>query len=570
MPRWRPGCAASGPRAADPAAADTGFVLTIVLGWVLPLVWGGVIGYLTNALAIRMLFRPLTRKYLFGIPVPLTPGIIPRRRGELARSIGRMVSRDLLSAETLRDRLGSEAFERALEAQFRSVREAVARRPLADLAAAVGGRRDAREEAAAATGAPMDWPQLVRRLLEQMLGRLVGSRAFIYGVRSLVARLVDDLGARRLRDLVTAEQLTRLVAGGVLPALTGAAVRAQVAAAVRRWLRRRREENTPLNRLLTAETVDLLAALLQRNLPALLEALFAWLRGPEMRRQLEVRGRALLRDILDKLNVMQRMFVTVAQYDASLNERMPEIVTDVIDRAEAAAATGAVQEQIVAAAHRALTRWGERGVRELTGDTAAQLDDLVDHLLRRVFDALAGGDGAAPSPLVQAVEGWYREQEAAPVAELAARYLGVQPAAVADALSNLLLAALARPETAARLAEQIPGMVSGALGDAAAAGSATVQDVVSLAPDTARELDRFLARRSIAFLCDRLPSILATVDVEAMVIARVDALDARSVEQLLLTVMARHLKWVKLFGAVIGAAIGVLMIVLQAVGPAVS
>jgi uncharacterized membrane protein YheB (UPF0754 family) len=545
-------------------------VLTIILNWVLPLVWGGLIGYLTNALAIRMLFRPLTRKYLFGIPVPLTPGIIPRRRGELARSIGRMVARDLLSTETLRERLDSEAFGRALQEQFRNVREAIARKPLADLAAAVGGAGSV-PGPAGQTGAPIDWPELVRRILEQMLRRLVGSRAFIYGVRSLVERLVDDLGARRLRDLVTADQLARLVAGGVLPALTGSPVRVQVGNAVRHWLQRRRQENTPLHRLLTPDTVELLVALLQRNLPALLEALFAWLRGPEMRRQLEVRGRALVRDILDKLNVMQKMFVTVGQYDESLNQRMPAIVTDVIEQAETAAATGAVQEQIVAAARRAVTRWGERGLREVTGDTAEQLDELVEHLVHRVFDALAGaGAGAETSPVVRAVEGWYREQEAVTVAELAARYLGVQPAAVADVLSNLLLSALATPETAVRLAEQIPGMVSGALGDAAAAGSATVQDVVSLAPDTALELDRFLARRSIAFLSERLPSVMATVDVESMVVARVEALDPHSVEQLLLTVMARHLKWVKLFGAVIGAAIGVLMIVLQAVGPAAS
>ena len=545
-------------------------MLTIILNWVLPLVWGGLIGYLTNALAIRMLFRPLTRKYLFGLPVPLTPGIIPRRRGELARSIGRMVARDLLSTETLRARLDSEAFGRALQEQFRNVREAIARKPLADLAAAVGGAGSV-PGPAGQTGAPIDWPELVRRILEQMLRRLVGSRAFIYGVRSLVERLVDDLGARRLRDLVTADQLARLVAGGVLPALTGSPVRVQVGNAVRHWLQRRRQENTPLHRLLTPDTVELLVALLQRNLPALLEALFAWLRGPEMRRQLEVRGRALVRDILDKLNVMQKMFVTVGQYDESLNQRMPAIVTDVIEQAETAAAAGAVQEQIVAEARRALIRWGERGVREVTGDTAEQLDELVEHLVHRVFDALAGaGAGAETSPVVRAVEGWYREQEAVTVAELAARYLGVQPAAVADVLSNLLLSALATPETAVRLAEQIPGMVSGALGDAAAAGSATVQDVVSLAPDTALELDRFLARRSIAFLSERLPSVMATVDVESMVVARVEALDPHSVEQLLLTVMARHLKWVKLFGAVIGAAIGVLMIVLQAVGPAAS
>lgn len=42
---------------------------------------GGFIGYITNALDIRMLFRPHSPKYVFGIHVPFTPGIIPKEKG---------------------------------------------------------------------------------------------------------------------------------------------------------------------------------------------------------------------------------------------------------------------------------------------------------------------------------------------------------------------------------------------------------------------------------------------------------------------------------------------------------
>jgi uncharacterized membrane protein YheB (UPF0754 family) len=43
----------------------------------LPPLLGAIIGYVTNALAIRMLFRPL-REYRIGpFRVPFTPGIIP-------------------------------------------------------------------------------------------------------------------------------------------------------------------------------------------------------------------------------------------------------------------------------------------------------------------------------------------------------------------------------------------------------------------------------------------------------------------------------------------------------------
>ena len=45
---------------------------------------GGVIGYITNDIAIRMLFRPHTAKYLFGVHIPFTPGIIPKEKGRIS------------------------------------------------------------------------------------------------------------------------------------------------------------------------------------------------------------------------------------------------------------------------------------------------------------------------------------------------------------------------------------------------------------------------------------------------------------------------------------------------------
>lgn len=39
---------------------------------------GGVIGYITNSLAIRMLFRPHYKKRMFGKRIPFTSGIIPK------------------------------------------------------------------------------------------------------------------------------------------------------------------------------------------------------------------------------------------------------------------------------------------------------------------------------------------------------------------------------------------------------------------------------------------------------------------------------------------------------------
>lgn len=67
---------------------------------VAPLI-GGVIGYITNDIAIRMLFRPHKPKYLMGIHVPFTPGIIPKEKGRIAEAIGGVISENLMNKEVL-------------------------------------------------------------------------------------------------------------------------------------------------------------------------------------------------------------------------------------------------------------------------------------------------------------------------------------------------------------------------------------------------------------------------------------------------------------------------------------
>ena len=72
-----------------------------------PLV-GGAIGYLTNFIAIKMLFHPHKAMYIGRRRVPLTPGLIPKEQASIAKSIGEVISRELLDADTLRGVLTSE------------------------------------------------------------------------------------------------------------------------------------------------------------------------------------------------------------------------------------------------------------------------------------------------------------------------------------------------------------------------------------------------------------------------------------------------------------------------------
>src|SRR5690606_6966906 len=79
------------------------------------MVIGAIIGGVTNHLAIKMLFRPYKAVYIGGKRLPFTPGLIPRRRDELAYQMGRTVVEHLLTPESLKNKLRDESFVSTIE-----------------------------------------------------------------------------------------------------------------------------------------------------------------------------------------------------------------------------------------------------------------------------------------------------------------------------------------------------------------------------------------------------------------------------------------------------------------------
>ncbi|TVP66269.1 MAG: DUF445 family protein [Nodularia sp. (in: Bacteria)] len=71
--------------------------------YLLPPVLGGIIGYFTNDIAIKMLFRPYKAIYLAGRKVPFTPGLIPRNQERLAKNISNTIMGSLLTPGELQN-----------------------------------------------------------------------------------------------------------------------------------------------------------------------------------------------------------------------------------------------------------------------------------------------------------------------------------------------------------------------------------------------------------------------------------------------------------------------------------
>lgn len=201
-----------------------------ILHYAMPPVVGGVIGYFTNDLAIKMLFRPREPLFLFGRQLPMTPGMIPKNKSRLAAGIAAMVSRKLMSAEVLAGALLSDSMIERVRQKVHGVIASYQAddRALRDALASLLGADAVRQAEAAALGSidakvaeKMTDPALAgtisQKIMEAVAERLssnpllsLGASLFSGAIESMVSEMVSKMlrekGVTMVSQMIHAEE----------------------------------------------------------------------------------------------------------------------------------------------------------------------------------------------------------------------------------------------------------------------------------------------------------------------------------------------------------------------------
>ncbi|TVR03931.1 MAG: DUF445 family protein [Spirochaetaceae bacterium] len=541
--RNRSGCPQ---RVGGDAIAMTGSIASAVipiLPYLIPPMVGAAIGYLTNAVAIRMLFRPLRAYRVFGIRIPLTPGIIPRQRHQLAVSIGRMVATHLLTEDAVRSHTGTPKFHGA-------VRESVARFTSGTLEAVPSEHsRDIVRTVVAAAESTID----------QVVEKLLHSEPFIEGVgRATHNAAVSITGASVSTYLPLVEDRLGSIVDSVCESLGDGAARGAVLIAVDRWISEQLRANTPVRSLLPDRFAEMISQIVSGAYEPTVEHAIEWIRTPEVRAELSRHGRVILRRIIEKLSVVQRFFVSAAQYDRQLEERMPEIIDDLIATAEAAAAEPDNRRRVIDAVVTAVEKIRAQGIADAAFRGGVDLNERGRQITTAVLDFVA--DTGVRERIREAAQGLVSRLEGWTVGRVLQQVLGIDEAEIAVIARERVVAAVRRPDTIASLSREVHVVLDRLFNRLE---HEPLGAVVGITTEQKQRLDHLLSN-GIGWIIDRrLPEIVQTLDVEQMVIDKVDSLDVAQVEELLLLVIARHLKYINLFGALLGAIIGASQIVIS-------
>jgi len=232
-------------------------IINTILPIILPMLLGGIIGLSTNWIAIKMLFRPHHPKYIFGKRLPFTPGLIPKERSRLAKSMADAVSTRLLNPEVLVAGLMNEDLWQIPDITIAEALSAMGIEDFKDVHEPIGNRlKDLADFALPRAGEFIDnmhenYPVLDEKLL------------------MLTHKIVDDSVNKFAALFISKDRVYASIKEGLKEYLTetedGEALRDKVHAAIDDFLSSEMTETMLRDKILTINIRDLLAGFLERE-----------------------------------------------------------------------------------------------------------------------------------------------------------------------------------------------------------------------------------------------------------------------------------------------------------------
>ena len=498
-------------------------------------------GWLAAWLAIWMLFHPHRRVKALGITI-WPQGMIPRHREKLAQSVGNAVGNELVSQDTVFDALfETRFFSRNVESFITSYTNDLLSTVYPPLMEALPP---------GARGPVLEMIAALRERLAEHIASTLKSEETAEAIGRFVDRQIDQLLERRLSDTIGGETVQQILAFAnerFRHLVEDQGLASQVRAFVSERLDALAHSQATLAEAFTPETVAIIKDRVDQQVPPIVHQLAEIATSKKTRQRLGALIKREVDEYYQQLSLVKKVFISRRrihnEIDDLVNETLPRRVEEYLrGPAFAEEATGFLNSTI--------DHLMARPLNELVGQIAPDKFEMIKNQVAERFLALARSPELATAfsgYLAEAVER-LRPQTLGAVLET------VNPDSAPRAKSLLtksLMSVIAREETP----DTINAILSAQIERLLAAPVGRLSDY--LPDDAVKKAGAALAEQITAAARERLPAAIAEFDVGGLVHRKVSDYPIEKLEALVLSVAARHLKTIELFGAIIGLWIGV-------------
>jgi uncharacterized membrane protein YheB (UPF0754 family) len=507
--------------------------------------FGALAGGLTNTVAVWMLFHPYRPPKLLGRwPVNFLHGAIPKNQPRLAAAIGRTVGNRLLTSEDLTRTFANVEFREAFDQRLSAFLGEM-------LHTERGSLRDLIPPAVKA-----DVDALIAEALERGVNQLeayVASESFEQAMRRRAGDLVATIADEPIGGLLTPGRGAALE-GAVEEWLQNAVESDDFNAAVEDYIRRAStkllEPGRTFEEILPLGLIGSVEKAIASYLPLAAERLGGLLEDPKARARFESMIHDLLHRFLRDLKFHQRVVARLVMTEDTVDKVLDTIEAEGAERLSEILRDQAVQEAMARGVNQAIVDFLRRPVADVLG--SADDPNLVEmrETLRGWVVAMAR-DPATREFLVEKLRGGLEKAGARTWGDVLARI-------PTERIAEVLVTA-ARTDTARGV------MDASALKLATRIMERPIGTPSRWLPETGpQRIEAALGDPIWDWLQTQVPAVVERIDVARRVEEKVLHFPTQKMEEIVRRVTDRELRLIVRLGYVLGAIIGVGLVVVDA------
>jgi len=511
-----------------------------------PPLLGAFIGYLTNRVAIRMLFRPLKPWYVGPVRIPMTPGVIPSKRHELAVNIGEMVGEHLLTSEEINRSLKKDAFQEHLYRLIESKVGTLMKQDLGSLPSLVPKEYKSYFDIAQKT---------VTYQMKETVHDFVKTPAFTGTVEGAVNQWLDSIMSYELSDVLSREtrnksyellkeQISRMCSDPQTEKWLETFIHQKAQSAL--------NDKKSLGDVLPPSLQSSIIELIEKQTPHLLDHGLRIINEPDVQEKIISAIRQAIEAFIETLGPMASMVQNFLDMDM-VEEKIRTYFSDKQDDIESLLNNEQVRNRVSAALTDRTKKLFTTPLDTLFPDKG---DDRISAfsrgLTRQILSILQSEEtSAAITRMLSDNIEHHIEDGNRSIQEVAEELFGTDGISKSRKwLSSEIISLLQSSKTQSAVDKMLETMVEQLL-------AKPVGRLANLIPAGVRiGLYRSLQSVATKMLVSEVPGIVKSLNIRQIVTERVDSFDLLRLEGLLLSIMEEQFKYINLFGGLLGFIIG--------------
>ncbi len=510
-----------------------------------PLV-GAFIGYLTNRVAIRMLFRPLRGWYFGPFKIPMTPGVIPSKRHELAVNIGEMVGEHLVTGDEINRALQKDEFQKHLRLLIEAMAASLTKKELGSIRSIVPERYRSYLNIAHRT--------LTYRIKESIRFHL-GTEGIERKFGLVIDGFLDQLLSTPVDEIFSISERKRIVesiAVAMLQVVESKQLNDRLTVFLENEIDLLLQSGKSSADIFPEQLSEAVIEIVRNQTPHVLDQAAALIKDPDIKDKIVAaikKGVDEFIDTLGPMSTMARGFLDLDMVEEQvriyLEDKEDEIDALIRDEQVAIRVRAALGERIGALLETPLAEFHISDDRGTITTIAEDLSGLVCTILRKRETR----DGLAE--LLQSSLESKLAESSSDIGSLAEITIGNELVELArSSIRQSAASALQSPEGLSVIDHMVDEFCSSLL-------QRPIGRLDHLVPSGVIEgACRSLREMTTRVLVAEVPSVVALIRIKDMVSNKIDSYDLLRLEQLLLSIMADQFKYINLFGALLGFLIG--------------